>query len=115
MPKIGGGQTKSVTVKVEIKTNTKETEEECTIFSIYLEPENENNYEKLIPEHIQNSTILGGDMNNADTKMKLQAKVYHFQNIREIIQTINIPKKKSQHPILIFKKEIKILIINTIE
>ena len=54
-------------------------------------------------------------MNNADTKMKLQAKVYHFQNIREIIQTINIPKKKSQHPILIFKKEIKILIINTIE
>ena len=105
----------SVTVKVEIKTNSKETEEEYTIFSINLEQENENNYEKLIPEHIQNTTILGGDSNSADTKMKLQAKVYHFQNIREIIQTINIQIKKSHHQILIFQKEIKILIINTIE
>ena len=43
----------SVRVKVEIKTNTKETEEEYTIFSKYLEPENENNYEKLITEHIK--------------------------------------------------------------
>ena len=33
-------------------------------------------------------------MNNADTKMKLLAKVYHLKNIREIIQAINIPKKK---------------------
>ena len=43
----------SVTVKVEIKTNSKETEEEYTIFSKYLEPENESDYEKLIPEHIK--------------------------------------------------------------
>ena len=42
-------------------------------------------------------------MNNADTKMKLLAKVYHLQNVREIIQAINIPKKNSHHPILIFQ------------
>ena len=34
-------------------------------------------------------------MSNANTKMELQAKVFHFQNIREIIQTINIQKTKT--------------------
>ena len=102
-------------IKVKIKPNINEIEEEYTLSSIYLEPENENNYETIIPEYIQNSTIIGGDMNNADTKMKRYAKVYHVQNIGEITQAINIPKKISDHPILIFQKEMNIPVINTIE
>ena len=102
-------------IKVKIKPNGKDIEEEYTIASIYVEPDNENNYETLIPEQIQNSTIIGGDMNNADTKMKRYSKIYHVQNIGEITKTIDIPKKISDHPILIFQREMKIHIINTTE
>ena len=102
-------------IKVKIKPIGKDIEEEYTIASIYVEPDNENNYETLIPEQIQNSTIIGGDMNNADTKMKRYSKIYHVQNIGEITKTIDIPKKISDHPILIFQREMKIQIINTTE
>ena len=44
-------------IKVKIKPNINEIEEEYTLSSIYVEPENENNYETIIPEYIQNSTI----------------------------------------------------------
>ena len=54
-------------------------------------------------------------MNNADAKMKRYSKIYHVQNIGEITKTIDIPKKISDHPILIFQREMKIHIINTTE
>ena len=47
--------------------------------------------------------------------MKRYSKIYHVQNIGEITKTIDIPKKISDHPILIFQREMKIHIINTTE
>ena len=86
-----------------------------TISNIYLEPDKKDEYEEIIPEGIRNADCIAGDLNKAETGMTIHANVYHTYNIGEKIETIQVDHKISDHPILIFKKRVKIPINETID
>ena len=72
---------------------------------IYLEPNNKD--KNTIPQEIWDSEHIIGDLNKLETGYEKQG-VYHFKNMGKIIQTIEIPKKISDHPLLILQTEIPI-------
>lgn len=73
--------------------------------NIYLEPNNKD--KNTIPQEIWDSEHIIGDLNKLVTGYEKQG-VYHFKNMGKIIQTIEIPKKISDHPLLILQTEIPI-------
>ena len=46
-----------------IKIKNEKQNTELTISNIYLEPDKQNSYEKLIPEGVRSADIIGGGLN----------------------------------------------------
>ena len=91
-----------------MKIKNEETNTEITISNIYLEPDKERKYEETIPEAIRNADCIAGDLNKAETGWEIHSRIYHIFNLGEIIDTIHVDHKISDHPILIFRKRINI-------
>ena len=90
---------------LQIKLKATNKPGEIIFNNIYLEP---NNHDKnIIPQEIWDSEHIIGDLNKLETGYEKQG-VYHFKNMGKIIQIIEIPKKISDHPLLILQTEIPI-------
>ena len=86
-----------------LQIKLKNEQVETTISTAYVEPERDKIVD-ILPENITKSELFGGDLNNLNSGLKIESNVYHIQNLGEQIDKINVIKKISDHPILIFKK-----------
>ena len=98
-------------IKIKIKTNN---EEEYTIACAYIEPTMEQHPE-IIPQEIREANIIGGDLNQMNSGLEKIANVYHIINVGKYIERIEQPRSISDHPMLIFTKELHIKKKNTKE
>ena len=90
---------------LQLKLKASNSIGEIIFNNVYLEPNNQDI--NVIPQEIWDSEHIIGDLNKQQTGLEKKG-VYHFKNMGKIIQTIEIPKKISDHPILIFQTEIPI-------
>ena len=88
-----------------IQIKLKEKDNEITISTAYVEPDSRHNPD-ILPEFILQSNIFGGDLNKFHSGLKITSNVYHTKNIGELVEKIDIIKKISDHPILVYKKNI---------
>ena len=91
-----------------LQVKLKSTKDDGTIIlnNVYLEPDNNNKF--TIPQEIWNSEHIIGDLNQLDTGFEKIGKIYHMKNMGKIINKIEIPKKISDHPMIILQMEIPI-------
>ena len=88
-----------------IQIKLKEKDNEITISTAYVEPDSSHN-PNILPEFILQSNIFGGDLNKFHSGLKITSNVYHIKNIGELVEKIDVIKKISDHPILVYKKKI---------
>ena len=88
-----------------IQIKFKENDNEITISTAYVEPDSSHNPD-ILPEFIFQSNIYGGDLNKFHSGLKITSNVYHIKNIGELVEKIDVIKKISDHPILVYKKKI---------
>ena len=89
-------------IKIKIKTNN---EKEYTVACAYIEPSMEKHPE-IIPPEIKEADIIGSDLNQMNTGLKKIANVYHVMGKGKFIDRIEQPHSISDHPMLIFTKEL---------
>lgn len=99
---------------ITIKCKDIRTDQFFTISSVYLEPTCTEQINELIPIEVLNSDLFGGDLNKAATKFTITENVMHHYNLGKLVQTIKTPNSISDHPILIFERQMNIRKINTI-
>lgn len=73
------------------------TNESRTISSVYLEP----NSTKILPNHIADSDILMGDLNNYSSGLE-KTNVYHHKNCK-LVKIIDLPKQITDHPAILLE------------
>ena len=78
----------------------------------YVEPDKEKIYNEVIPSNIFESHIIAGDMNKSQTDIQKIYNIYHIKNISNEIKKLDVEYKLSGHPIVIFKKTLKVALIN---
>ena len=88
-----------------IQVKLKDSRNEITIATAYVEPEKEHIID-ILPENIINSEIFAGDLNRMKTGLETTAKVYHIKNMGIQKTKIEVIKKISDHPIIIYEKNI---------
>jgi len=99
---------------VKVKLTNEETNKQVTISSIYVEPDNQHN-KSIIPEEIWDSHILGGDLNKMSSNLPIIERIYHIKNLGTHKETIRVPNKISDLPILIFSTTVPIPLKNEIK
>ena len=90
---------------IQVKLKNEKTE--ITISTAYVEPTLDKD-PKILPENIYESHIFAGDLNKMKTCFKTLSNVYHIKNIGNEIENIQVIKKISDHPMIIFEKKIPI-------
>ena len=88
-----------------IQVKLKDSRNEITIATAYVEPEKEHIID-ILPENIINSEIFAGDLNKMKTGLETTAKVYYIKNVGTQKTKIEVIKKISDHPIIIYEKNI---------
>ena len=66
-----------------------------------MEPTYEQQANVIIPAEVANADIIGGDLNQAHTTYKKIANVYHVNETLSISSMIKVPRKVSDHPIIL--------------
>ena len=94
---------------VKVKLTNEETNKQVTISSIYV------HNKSIIPEEIWDSHILGGDLNKMSSNLPIIERIYYIKNVITHKETIRVPNKISDHPILIFSTTIPIPLKNEIK
>ena len=71
----------------------------------YVEPTKQNNFD-ILPKNIIESNIFSGDLNEMNSGLIIIENAYHIKNIGELVEKIKVQKKISDHPMLIFQREL---------
>ena len=86
-----------------LQIKLKDAKSEITISTAYVEPDLDKD-PTILPQNIYESHIFGGDLNKMKTGFKITSNVYHIKNLGNEIEKIQIIKKISDHPMVIFEK-----------
>ena len=65
---------------VKIRIKNREDERTYTMSSIYVEPDNQDNYQMVIPRYALEADYVAGDMNEVNSGFQ-RWKVFHYNNI----------------------------------
>ena len=91
-----------------IQIKLKQYDNEITIATAYVEPDS-CHISDILPHYVMQADIFAGDLNKMQSGLKIINNVYHIKNIGELTEKIEVIKKISDHPILIFKKQLPFL------
>ena len=91
-----------------IQIKLKQYDNEITIATAYVEPDS-CHISDILPHYLTQADIFAGDLNKMQSGLKITNNVYHIKNIGELSEKIEVIKKISDHPILIFKKQLPFL------